>query len=283
MLKRDEIRIRDPYVLVDREAGCYYLYGTTALEGVPLCSGASFSVYRSTDLEHFEDPVTVFDGAATGFWTQKDYWAPEVHRYNGWYYLFGTFGHGDMKMRVQILAADSPYGPFVPLSEKPLSPDGVMCLDGSFWVEDGKPYGLYTLWDPEDGHMNVICAVELSEDLKETVGEPFVLFSRRTQLESIGKSCSFLNYKVAEAPFCYRDEAGLHLLWAGYESQYEYRTYRANAPCLRGPWTFETKPVFDFDGGHAMTFTGLDGEQYITFHTPNTHLLERAVFLKMPR
>lgn len=32
MLKREEIRIRDPFILPDAEKGCYYMYGTTDLE-----------------------------------------------------------------------------------------------------------------------------------------------------------------------------------------------------------------------------------------------------------
>ena len=31
MLKRSEIRIRDPYIVTDKENQCYYMYGTTDL------------------------------------------------------------------------------------------------------------------------------------------------------------------------------------------------------------------------------------------------------------
>ena len=72
MLKREEIRIRDPFVMPDREAGVYYLYGTTALkEG--LNAGNTFSAYKTRDLENFEGPYTVFDGGKTGFWADRKY------------------------------------------------------------------------------------------------------------------------------------------------------------------------------------------------------------------
>ena len=31
MLKRSDIRIRDPFIITDKENKCYYMYGTTAL------------------------------------------------------------------------------------------------------------------------------------------------------------------------------------------------------------------------------------------------------------
>lgn len=59
MFKREEIRIRDPFVLPDRERGCYFLYGTTALQTGWIGAAGSFSVYRTTDLEHFSKPKTI--------------------------------------------------------------------------------------------------------------------------------------------------------------------------------------------------------------------------------
>ena len=46
MLKKDDIRIRDPFVFPDEEKKLYYVYGTTELkEG--LSAGNKFSVYIS--------------------------------------------------------------------------------------------------------------------------------------------------------------------------------------------------------------------------------------------
>lgn len=83
MLKKEDIRIRDPFILTDKENGCYYMYGTTALKNNSIESGRTFSVYKTTDLENFSEPKVVFDGEKIGFWGARDYWAPEVHKYNG--------------------------------------------------------------------------------------------------------------------------------------------------------------------------------------------------------
>ena len=88
-MKKDNIRIRDPFVLADPHSNCYYLYGTTDLGTDPNRSPESFSVYRSADLETFEGPFPVFEGR--NFWGTIDYWAAEVHFYRGKYYLFGSF------------------------------------------------------------------------------------------------------------------------------------------------------------------------------------------------
>ena len=56
MLKREDIRIRDPFILVDYENKCYYMYGSTE---IGTNKQATFSVYKSLDLENFEQPITV--------------------------------------------------------------------------------------------------------------------------------------------------------------------------------------------------------------------------------
>ena len=59
---RTEIRIRDPFVLPDPEAGVYYIYGTTT-SGIfdGNVERKAVMVFRSTDLQHWEDPVPVWE------------------------------------------------------------------------------------------------------------------------------------------------------------------------------------------------------------------------------
>ena len=91
MLKREEIRIRDPFILPMPEEGCYYMYGTTALEQASLAARGTFSVYRTVDLENFEEPKVIVDSDKLGFWGRFDFWAPEVHKYKDKFYMFATF------------------------------------------------------------------------------------------------------------------------------------------------------------------------------------------------
>ncbi len=175
MLKREEIRIRDPFILPDRNSGYYYMYGTTALEQDCIRAGDTFSVYRTSDLENFEDPKVVFRGSDIGFWADHDFWAPEVHFYNGKYYLFGSC-KADRKCRgTHIFVCNTPDGVFVPVSEKPITPDDWECLDGTLWVEDKTPYIVFSHeWlQIKDGE---VWAMPLLPDLSAPAEKPFLLF-----------------------------------------------------------------------------------------------------------
>ena len=79
-MKNSDIHIRDPYVLVQN--GKYYLYGSRG--GSCWGQGGGFDVYTGTDLENWEGPFEVFHNDGS-FWTDREYWAPECHVYNGAY------------------------------------------------------------------------------------------------------------------------------------------------------------------------------------------------------
>ena len=78
---RKDFRIRDPFVLTDN--GTYYLY-----ESKPWFGGNGVSVRTSTDLEHWSEkkPAMVVPAGVP----VTAVWAPEVHKYEGAYYLFTT-------------------------------------------------------------------------------------------------------------------------------------------------------------------------------------------------
>ena len=172
-MKREDINIRDPFILTDRENGVYYLYGTRG-EARRKELGYGFDVFVSRDLEEFSEPTVVFS-PSDGFWGKYDFWAPEVHFYKGKYYMFASFKADGKCRATHILRSDSPMGPFVPVSDTPATPAGQECLDGTLYVEDGIPYIVYSHeWlQVKDGEM---CARRLSDDLTEAVGEPILLF-----------------------------------------------------------------------------------------------------------
>ena len=108
MLKREDIRIRDPFIYTDFENECYYMYGTTALVKDKIAAKNTFSVFRSTDLENFEEPKVIFDGSKCNFWADRDFWAPELHKYNGKYYLFGSCKAENKRRATHIFVCDTP-------------------------------------------------------------------------------------------------------------------------------------------------------------------------------
>lgn len=279
MLKRTDINIRDPFVLVHE--GKYYMYGTRG----PECwgKGTGLDCYVSTDLENFEGPTEVFT-PGKDFWADKNFWAPEVHRYCGDFYMFVSF-KADGKCRgTQILKAQDPLGPFMPHSDGPVTPRDWECLDGTLYIEeadDSKPYMVFCHeWvQVVDGQ---ICAVELSRDLKKAVGEPKVLFtaSEAPWVKDIRNG----NY-VTDGPFIHRNDSGkITMLWSSFcEGGYALAMAHSTGNTIDGPWVQDPELLFDKNGGHGMLFKDLSGRLIVTLHSPNTDLMERPVFLEVKK
>ena len=133
MLKRSDIRVRDPYIVF--EDGRYYLYATTG--------ETTMSYYTSEDMENWELGGTAFEIPAD-FWAYKDVWASEVHKYRGRFYLFVSLLGKNGLRGTQIAVADTPAGPFLPLTDRAVTPAAQSCIDGTLYVQDSVPYIVYS-------------------------------------------------------------------------------------------------------------------------------------------
>lgn len=275
-MKTKDIHMRDPFVLV--HDGKYYLYGTRG----STCWGEAdgFDCYWGTDLENWEGPVEIFHNDGS-FWADRNYWAPEVHEYQGAFYLFASFKAEGVCRGTQILKADRPEGPYHLHSDGPVTPSDWECLDGTFFVDpDGTPYMVFCHEWTQIGD-GAVCAVELSSDLSHTVGQPFDLFHASEAVEwvrSTGDRPTHPTY-VTDGPFLYRCKDGtLLMLWSSFgELGYVQAVARSSDGTLRGKWE-QITPLFEKDGGHGMLFHGLDGQLYLTLHSPNDHPHERPAF-----
>ena len=279
MIKREDIQIRDPYVLVDGDT--YYLYGTTDKN----CwgdKGSGFLSYKSCDLENWEGPYTAF-APSPDFWADRHFWAPEVYKYNGRYYMFASFKSPDRCRGTQVLASETPDGEFVPVSQKPVTPKNWECLDGTLHIDaDGKPWMVFCReWiQVDDGEM---WAVRLSEDLTETVGEPILLFNASAAPWVRGSERPNRIVYVTDGPYLYRTEKGsLLMIWSsGSESGYAIGIARSSDGTLKGTWTHEEKMLFSENGGHGMIFKALDGRLLVSLHSPNNTPMERPCFFEI--
>ena len=284
MANRKDIRIRDPFVLTDKENGCYYMYTSTdkvsaELSHFPL----GVAAYKTYDLENFEDPVLVFDISSLGdFWADRDVWAPEVHKYGDYYYLFVSLKSGERCRGTQIFRADSPLGKFLPISERPITPEDWESLDGTLYVENGTPYMVFCHeWvQIVDG---TVCALELTKDLTAPVGEPFVLFaaSENPDVTELVGSRGRHGF-ITDGAFLYHEGGKLKMIWSSFKDG-RYAVFCAVSDGgIRGKWS-HLPNLFDFDGGHPMVFEALDGKRKISLHSPNYGNLERAVFIDLDK
>ena len=276
-----DIQIRDPYVLVDGET--YYLYGSTD-KNIWYGPGVGFDTYKSSDLETWEGPYPAFR-RPEGFWSEGSFWAPEVHPYEGRWYMFATFtgpkqGERDGYRGTQVLVADSPDGPFEPWSDGPVTPRKWQCLDATLWVEDGEPWMVFCQeWTQI--HDGAIWAQRLSADLAHPVGVPVFLFNASDAAwakATEGRGGRLASY-VTDGPFLYRLENGhLLMLWSSFGDQgYAMGVAHSTTGHVTGPWTQEDTPIWAADGGHGMIVRLLDGSLAITLHQPNDTPNERAV------
>ncbi len=282
MLKREEIQIRDPYILV--HDGMYYLYGTTD-KNCWSDKGTGFDSYKSKDLENWEGPFTAFK-PSEDFWADRHFWAPEVYFYNGRFYMFASFKSPSHSRATQILVSNAPDGEFEPLTGSPITPEGWECLDGTMYIEDREPWMVFCREWTEviDGEMY---AVKLKKDLTGTDGEPILLFRSSQAPWTVGakqnvngKDC--LAY-VTDGPNLYKTKDGsLLMLWScGGKKGYAIGLAKSSNGKINGEWTHLDKCLFEENGGHGMIFEALDGKKYVTLHKPNRTPNERPCFFEI--
>ncbi|MGI9277058.1 MAG: glycoside hydrolase family 43 protein [Endozoicomonas sp.] len=285
LLNTSEINIRDPFILTENESGYYYMYGTTD----KTCwrgPGVGFDCYRSRDLNEWEGPFPAFR-RPEDFWGTQNFWAPEVHKYRGRYYMLATFKAKNRFRGTQILVADGPEGPFKPLSAEPATPNHWECLDGTLFIDDDDHPWLVYCHEWLQVHDGGMYAVRLSEDLTETVGNQICLFNASEAPWS--RRCDqFMFWRrypcyITDGPFLYRTSAGeLLMLWSSNSEQgYAMGVARSRSGTIVGPWVQDEKPIWEKDGGHGMIFHDLNDHLQLTFHCPNTPKKERAAFFAL--
>lgn len=271
LMKTADINLRDPFVMPHN--GKYYLYGSRV--GVQ----TGFDVYVSEDLENWRKSGSVFEYKA-GFFGTCCFWAPEVHPYNGRFYMFATFGSQDRHRGTAVLVSDSPEGPFTEYSDGPVTPNDWECLDGTLYVShEGKPYMVFCHEWTQIGD-GEICAVELSEDLRTAVSEPKVLW-KASDAQWVANICREEDRLglVTDGPWVMRVGAELICLWSSYDKNgYVEAVSRSHDGTVMGNWTVDQKILFGGDGGHGMVFETFKGTYKFVCHMPNTHLLERPNF-----
>ncbi len=284
-----DVRMRDVCILADAATQTYYAVSSTIGPRSEAHGRHDVRVLTSRDLVEWEGPHTVFQ-TSPETWDGvhiRGIWAPEMHAYNGKFYLFLTFNTDALfpeqwrdwlprvKRASQVLVGDSPLGPFRPFQNCPTLPEDMMTLDGTLWVEDGVPYMVFCHeWvQIKDGTIEFI---QLKDDLSETVGEPVRLFDGSDA--PWNRKSPQHGGNVTDGPYLYRSRSGqLFMIWSGFGAGgYTTGVAVSASGRLRGPWTQQAEPLFADDGGHGMIFQRFDGQLMLVLHQPNTVGRERA-------
>ncbi|AEF83292.1 glycoside hydrolase family 43 protein [Leadbettera azotonutricia] len=288
-----DIQIRDPFVVPEDEV--YYLFGSTDKD-IWKSRGTGFDGYISRGgLSEFEGPFPVFR-PPEDFWSETNFWAPEVHRYNGSWYMFATFKPKEGRRGTAILKSEGgvtgPYNPWslnASGSSGPVTPAEWECLDGTLYLDaEGRPWMIFCHeWQQvADGE---ICLLPLTEDLKSAAGKPELLFRASeapwaSPLKPDPARNRLPGNYVTDGPNLYTAKNGaLLMLWSSFGPDGAYRIglAKSESGLVTGPWKQLKDPLYSADGGHGMLFHSVEGKLYLTVHTPNKTPNERPIFIEM--
>lgn len=275
-LTLDSIIIRDPFIFRDPNTDVYYLIKADNSSSI-----IRVVAYLSNDLVGWSYPVTLFSLDPNQEDNPKAFWAPEVHYYEGAYYIFVTYSYDPLPIarKTCIIRADYMQGEFKYYSE--FTESGQYCLDGTLYIEDGNVYGVYCkewLKRPnQDGEMKY---VKLTKDLKNAES-PKLMFRA-------SESNSLINgaIKVTDGCFFYRNRYGeLFMLWSTFaridnRDRYVLTYSISSNGKINGVWDHADKytALYLEDGGHGMVFMNKENKPCVIFHTPNSYPERAAIY-----
>lgn len=256
-----DVRLADPHVLLDN--GVYYLYATSA--------GNGYKVWTSSDLVNWRDRGLAFRTTSSS-WAKNRFWAPEVIKHQGKYYLFYSAGGGpDDVMRICVASATSPLGPFADIAA-PLFDNGQSYIDAHCFIDtDGQAY-LYCSQDmsaPADNKSETVVA-RLNSTFTGLSSGITLCITPDNSWEIAGGG-----FKWNEAPAVLKRGGYYYMLYSGnvYSSP-NYAIGYATATTPFGPWTkYSGNPIVKKTAtvsgpGHCSVTTSPDGqEQWLVYHT----------------
>ena len=278
---RDSIILSDPAVLADSNTQTYYMTGTGGL------------LWKSKDLDKWDGPFVVAKPDTTSWMgSHPQIWAAELHEKDGKYYYFATFTNdkiiietnqeGDIPRRAShILVADTPDGPYRPVSSTDYLPDDRPTLDGTFWEENGKQYMVFCgEWlHNQNGTME---AIELSQDLSHSIGEPTLLFRASDSPWSREKRNGEITFnRVTDGPWLFKTDTGkLGMIWTSWVfGDYTMGVAYSESGSIFGPWIQEPEPITPPNYGHGMIFKDLNGRDILSAHS---HSVVNGRYVRRP-
>lgn len=281
MLKREQINIRDPFVLVNEDR--YYLYGTRSAT----TWGEAFGLdcYVSDNLEDWDEPIEIYSRCPDSPYVCC-YWAPECYRIEKKFHLITTLGKAGNRTGIFALHADTPTGPF--RDEIRLTPEDWRCIDGTLYTDDSGTYLAFSrsFEDYPDG--GDLWGVRIRVEKDEIIGpegEPFRLFEAKEAgwNEPIPFAKEFgidgIVY-LSDGPFMVKNSKGeLVMLWSSWcKGSYAVGAAVSESGRITGPYRHEQTTLVPGNAGHGMAFTARNGEKYYALHYPNDRYKEAPVF-----
>ena len=268
----------DPFVL--RHEGVYHAVGTG-----PAGPGRAFPSLRSDDLfrwEPGEGALVVPEELADG-----DFWAPEIARRDGAFFLYYSVGREDhVGHQLRVAVADRPDGPFRDSGQPLLDPARAsFAIDPHpFRDADGR-WHLYYARDLLDGDRpgTSLVVAPLDDPLRlpadyhlvARAAHDWQVYQRDRPMPHYGPDP--FQWHTLEGPFVVPHDGRLFLLYSGGNFSDEsygvdylvadtvYGAY-ADTNAGVGPRVLRTVPGRVIGPGHNSVAKGPDGEEWMVYH-----------------
>ena len=251
-------RIRDPFIVAAPDKTWYYMTGTLPYNQKDKVANEGIPLWRSKDLEHWEDLGLVWsfekDGTWQQKWTEKNgqsrraIWAPELHYINqNWYIVYSVTGLG---MGMMKSTTGRPEGPYKSVN----TPDGPLVKQGIdaslFQDDDGK---VYFLWGSG-------MIAQMNKELTALAEKPVQLTPNPPDMDPehhyVQHSCKDLNHVGFEAAFLFKKDGKYYLSCADRYRSY-YHNMTAESASIKGPYSARYISVpFCGHGGLLQDFKG---------------------------
>lgn len=244
--------LADPCLII--ENGYYYLFATGDAE-----DGRFIPIHRSKDLTNWEFVRGAVSRGDTADWNYKHFWAPEIYKMDGKYYLYYTaspkYSPKNSGNHVGLAIADNVEGPYKDMGRvvQHASIDGHLFQDN-----DSSMYFFYTI-----EHLNED-SLTAGQIYMDRMVSPTRLAGNPKQIIS--------HHKWQEGPFLqFRDEKYILTYSCGGWTNHTYHVRYALADSPGGPYTEQPEKVLQSNemvkgpGHHAM-LTDIQGRDWIVYH-----------------
>ena len=260
-----DVRIADPFIY--QEDGVYYMVGTT-----DNATGPGFDIYTSRDMTQWTRAGKCYTPTRES-WGTQNFWAPEILKHDGKYYLHYTaFSRREDMRNILVARADNPLGPYEDYAG-PLFPGESVIDSHIYFDKESDEYYIYAT--PEKVTPSRIVGATIAPDFK-------ALSSSATLCLDAGYGWEDL---WIEGPIVHRHKDVYYMLYSGgawWET--EYSLGYATAPSPLGPWAkSSTNPVLAPTGqmhgpGHNGLAWSPDGnELFVYYHVHAGYWTTRRV------
>lgn len=261
--EKQELFFADPTIYV--ENGKYYLTGTG---GSGKSASAGFAALESTDLKTWTVPTGMQDShmilsKGEQAFGSHGFWAPQVFKENGTYYL--TYTANEQTVLTQSTTLLGPYtqGEVRPIDGTEKNIDSYIFKD-----EDGKHYLYHVRFD----NGNYLWVAEF--DLKKGEIKPETLTKCFGQTEPWEATPAYESAPIMEGPTVIKLKDKYYLFYsANHFMNIDYAVGYAIADSPYGPWVKQNdSPIIhrtivgENGSGHGDLFEGLDGQLYYVYH-----------------